>query len=209
MVNDANSFGNTLSDKRFQWRMTRRAALTAIGAGVVVGLGYLLRGVPAAPAPDIRLIDDGMMGVSPTDMSRYMEMFARHTELTRTVEEIPGGIRTTTESNSPDLAEQLKAHVSSMYAHLEQGGEVMCMSGSLPTLFRHAGGYRRQLTLTQSGVIAEETADDPGLVQAIRAHAQEVTGFVRDGMPPMMRGMMGPGMMGPGMMGPGGMMRPP
>ena len=52
-------------------------------------------------------------------------------------------------------------------------------------------------------MIAEETADDPALNQAIRAHTQEVTGFVRDGMPPMMQGIMGQGMMGPGMMGPG------
>jgi hypothetical protein len=204
-------FGNTLSAKRSQRRMTRRAALTVIGAGAVVGLGYVLREILGPPAPAVRLIDDGdgMMGVSPIDMSRYMEMFNRHNELTRTVEDIPGGIRTTTESNSPDLAAQLKAHVSSMYSHLEQGGEVMCMSDSLPTLFRRADGYRRQLTLTPTGVIAEETADDPQLVAAIRAHAQEVSGFVRDGMPSMMRGMMGPGMMGPGMMGPGGMMRPP
>jgi hypothetical protein len=204
-------FGNTLSAKRSQRRMTRRAALATVGAGVIVGLGYVLRGVIGSPTLAVRLLDDdgGMMGVSPMDMSRYMEMFNRHNELTRSVEEIPGGIRTTTESNSPDLAAQLKAHVSSMYSHLEQGGEVMCMSASLPTLFRHAGGYRRQLTLTPTGLIAEETADDPDLIQAIRAHAQEVTGFVRDGMPPTMRGMMGPGMMGPGMMGPGGMMRPP
>jgi hypothetical protein len=59
-------------------------------------------------------------------------------------------------------------------------------------------------------VIAEETADDPDLIQAIRAHAQEVSGFVREGMPPMMRGMTGSGgMMGPGGMMPGGMMGPP
>jgi hypothetical protein len=190
--------------------MTRRAALTTVGAGAVVGLGYVLRGVLGSPAPAVRLVDGGgMMGVSPTDMSRYMEMFNRHNELTRTVEEIPAGIRTTTQSDSPELAAQLKAHVSSMYSHLEQRGEVTCMSDSLPTLFRHADGYRRQLTLTPTGVIAEETADDPQLVAAIRAHAQEVTGFVRDGMPPMMRGMMGSGPMGPGMMGPGHMMGPP
>jgi hypothetical protein len=199
-----------LSGKRSQRRMTRRAALTTVGAGAVVGLGYVLRGVLGSPAPAVRLVDGGgMMGVSPTDMSRYMEMFNRHNELTRTVEEIPAGIRTTTQSDSPELAAQLKAHVSSMYSHLEQRGEVMCMSDSLPTLFRHADGYRRQLTLTPTGVIAEETADDPQLVAAIRAHAQEVTGFVRDGMPPMMRGMMGSGPMGPGMMGPGHMMGPP
>jgi hypothetical protein len=185
-------------------RFSRRAALAALGASAVMGIGYALRGILGSPVLGIRLTDGGgMMGASPADMSLYMEMFNRHNEITRTVEEIPGGIRTTTQSNSPDLVAQLQAHVSSMYSHVERGAEVMCMSGSLPTLFRHANGYRRQLTLTPTGVTAEETADDPALTQAIRAHAQEVTGFVRDGMPPMMRGMMGSGMMGPGMMGPG------
>nr|VTP04488.1 hypothetical protein BIN_B_05559 [Mycobacterium riyadhense] len=67
------------------------------------------------------------------------------------------------------------------------------MSQSLPTLCRNAGDYRRQLTLTPTGVIAEETSDDPALTDAIRAHAREVTGFVRDAMPAMMHGVMGPG----------------
>jgi hypothetical protein len=181
---------------------TRRAALAALGASAVMGMGYALRGILGSPVLRIRLTDGGMMGATPADMSLYIDMFNRHSETTRTVDEIPGGIRTTTQSNSPDLVGQLQAHVSSMYSHLDQGAEVMCMSGSLPTLFRHANGYRRQLTFTPTGVIAEETADDPALTQAIRAHAQEVTGFVRDGMPAMMRGMMGSGMMGPGMMGP-------
>jgi len=135
-------------------------------------------------------------------------MFNRHNEITRTVDEISGGVRTTTQSNVPELVTQLQEHVSSMYARLDQGTEVMCMSDSLPTLFRHADGYRRAITFTPTGVTAEETSDDPALTEAIRAHAREVTGFVRDGMPPAMRGMMGcdgmgPGMGGPGMRGPG------
>jgi hypothetical protein len=36
-----------------------------------------------------------------------------------------------------------------------------------------------------------ETSRDPRLVQAIRDHAKEITGFVEQGMPAMMRGMMG------------------
>lgn len=149
-------------------------------------------------------------------MRRYVEMFNRHSEISRTVEEIPGGVRTTTESNAADLAAQLQAHVSSMYARLDRGAEVMCMSDSLPTLFRNANGYRRQVMFTPTGVMVEETSDAPGLTQAIRAHAREVTGFVNDGMPSAMGGMMGcgmrgPGGRGPGMMGPGGpgMMGPP
>ncbi len=179
--------------------LTRRSALALLGAGGILGLGYLIRGINKAPAPPVRLTDGhGFMGADPMDMSNYMEMFARHNEISRTVEEIPGGVRTTSESNSEDLAAQLQAHVSSMYSHIGQGAEVMCMSQTLPTLFRSAGAYRRQLTFTPKGVIAEETADDPHITEVIRAHAREVTGFVEQGMPAMMQQMMGPG----GVMGP-------
>lgn len=65
------------------------------------------------------------------------------------------------------------------------------MSRTLPTLFRNAHGYRRQMTLTPKGVAVTETAADPRLAKVIREHAAEVTGFVRDGMSAMMRGMMG------------------
>lgn len=188
--------------------LSRRAALAMFGTvGGLVGLGYVLRSVIGAPGPNalpggIAHADGpGMMGASGADMATYMEMFNRHNEIRRSVEEIPGGVRTTTESDSPDLAAQLHAHVPSMYAHLEQGTEVMCMSQSLPTLFGSATNYRRQLTITPKGVIAVETANDPNLTRAIRAHAREVTGFVEDGMPAMMRPMMG---MGGGMMGMGG-----
>jgi hypothetical protein len=192
-------------------KLSRRAALAALGAGGgAVALGYVLRGVferpttqlPLANGPgDGGMMGGGMMGVSPADMQTYMEMFNRHKQIDRMVEDIPGGVRTTTQSEAPDLVAKLQAHVSSMYSQLDQGAEVMCMSSSLPTLFRRANGFRRQLTFTPTGVIAEETADDPVLTDAIREHAREVTGFVEQGMPAMMQGMMD-GMMDPGMMGP-------
>ena len=189
-------------------RFTRRAALAtlgAFGAGSVLGLQVVRRGMFEPRSTAVRLTDRcGFMGSDSVDMSRYMEMFNRHREISRVVEEIPGGVRTTTQSNSPALAAQLQAHVSSMYSHLDQGTEVRCMSQSLPTLFRQANGYRRQFTFTATGVIAEETAEDPALTDAIRAHAREVTGFVQQGMPAMMQQMMGGCMMGPGMMGPRG-----
>lgn len=175
--------------------LTRRAALAALGAGTgLLGLGYVLRSIIDAPESHA---GPGFGGVSSMNMSEYMNMFMRHTELRRSVEDIPGGVRTTTESDSPDLVAELQAHVSSMYAQLDQGTEVTCMSSSLPTLFRRAPDYQRRLMFTANGVVAEETASDPALTNAIRAHAQEVTGFVIEGMPAMMRGMMGPGMMGP------------
>jgi hypothetical protein len=124
-------------------------------------------------------------------MSTYMDLFSRHTQLHRTVELIPGGVRTITEAGAPDLAAQLQAHVASMYTHLNQGAEVICMSSSLPALFRNSRRYRRSLTNTARGVAVAETSNDPRITGAIRSHAAEVTGFVDDGMPAMMAGMMG------------------
>ena len=132
-----------------------------------------------------------MMGsATGADMSAYMELFARHTEIRRTVEEIPGGVRTVTESDAPELVAQLQAHVASMYDHLDRGAEVKCMSDTLPTLFRRAHAYRRRLATTPKGVVVTETSSDPGLTRTIREHAREVTGFVREGMQAMMQGMM-------------------
>ena len=185
--------------------MSRRAALRMLATGgALFGLGYVLRNIIDIP---VSRAQPGMGGATGMDMRAYMNMFMRHQELRRSVEEIPGGVRTTTESDSADLVTELQAHVSSMYTHLDQGSEVTCMSSSLPTLFRRAADYQRQITLTPSGVVVVETSSDPELTNAIREHAREVTGFVVEGMPAMMSGMMGGGMMGPGMghgmMGPG------
>ena len=77
-----------------------------------------------------------------------------------------------------------------MYRHVAEGNEVRCMSDSLPTMFRNASRYNRHLALTKAGVAVTETSEDPVALAAIRRHALEVTGFVRDGMPAMMHGMM-------------------
>ncbi|MHB8588064.1 MAG: hypothetical protein ACYDA0_04315 [Candidatus Dormibacteraceae bacterium] len=178
-------------------KITRRAAIGLLAAGgALIGLGaaggYFLRDALKSIAGD-GMMGTGMMGsATQADMSAYTSLFDRHTEIRRTVEAIDGGVRTTTESDAPDLVRLLQAHVSSMYTHLNQQAEVTCMSSSLPTLFRNSAGYRRELTLTAKGVVATETSSDPKLTNAIRAHSQEVSGFVRDGMPAMMQGMMGP-----------------
>ena len=88
-------------------RLTRRAALAtlgALGAGSVLGLRYAHRSICEPPPTAIRLTDGGgFMGADPADMNRYMQMFMRHNELNRVVQEIPGGVRTTTQSNSQSL----------------------------------------------------------------------------------------------------------
>lgn len=182
----------------------RREALGAIAAGGgVLGFGLagwsFLRDLVRSVHHSIgggraeSMMGGRMMGsATDADMRTYMELFARHRQLRRQVELIPGGVHTVTESDAPELtAQSLQAHVASMYGHLRQGAEVSCMSANLPTLFRNATRYQRTLALTANGVAVTEIARDPLLAHAIREHAREVSGFVRDGMPAMMRGMRG------------------
>ena len=77
----------------------------------------------------------------------------------------------------------------------------MAASAPLPILVRNAANYRRQLTLTPTGISIEETSDDPALTQVIRDHAREVSGFVAAGMPASLQPMMGGMGMGPGGIG--------
>lgn len=164
------------------------AGLVAVGAAVP----YVVRAVLRQPDGFHGTSGGGMMGAATTaDMSGYMDLFNHHTQIQRTVEEVPGGVRTSTESDDPALAARLQAHVSAMYGHLQRGQEVRCMSNSLPLLFRRASGYQRQLATTAKGLVVTETSNEPQLTEAIRKHAREVSGFVQEGMPAMMQGMMG------------------
>ena len=179
----------TISRRAALWIAAAVSGLVALGIAVPV---LLWREVLGRLGGQGAGSGGGMMGAATrADMSSYMDLFDRHTEIRRTVEQVPGGVRTTTESEDPALAARLQAHVSSMYGHLRQGQEVQCMSDSLPLLFHNAGRYQRRLTLTANGVSVTETSSNPRVMQAIRAHAREITGFVDEGMPAMMRGMMG------------------
>ncbi len=136
------------------------------------------------------MMEGGMMNVSQRDMSTYMEMFDHHQEIRRKVEHLANGIRTTTESDNPRIAQLLQEHVLRMYEHVNAGNEVRCMSKSLPTMFSNAKKYTRHMALTAKGVVVVETSGDRAVFEALRRHADEVSGFVREGMPAMMRGMM-------------------
>jgi hypothetical protein len=181
-------------------RIRRTSFIQSLFTAAVASIATLAGCVRREPAPEhstqsmmdrmSSMMGGGMMNVSQSDMRAYMEMFDHHTEIRRHVEELPDGIRTVTESDNPRIAGLLHAHVSDMYRHVETRQEVRCMSDSLPTMFRNASRYRRRLEFTRKGVAVVETSSDPIVLAAISRHANEISGFVREGMPAMMRGMM-------------------
>src|SRR6266566_4455989 len=107
-------------------QLSRRAAIRVLAAaGGLLGLGlaggYTLRDlrgsahgpVPAGGDPANPGVRGPTMGdAAPADMRTYMDLFSRHTELHRSVQLVPGGVRTVTEAGDPGLAAQLQAHVA-------------------------------------------------------------------------------------------------
>jgi len=184
---------------------SRRTALAALASAALLGAAVLRRSVARAAGANagMSMGDMSMMGGPglSADMNTVMALFAHHSTIHRRVEELPNGVRAFTESDDPNVASLLQAHVAHMYGRVDRGNVFAMMSRTLPTLFRNAERYRRRLSSTSRGVSVTETSADPTMVAVIRAHAAEVTAFVNEGMPAMMNGMMGGGMMGGGING--------
>lgn len=176
--------------------------LTALGMGALAAPGLAPLAGSAAEGGMGGMMGGNGAAAAPGDMNTVMTLFRMHRSVRRTVVESPNGISATTESDDPQVAALIHAHVASMYARVDQNRPFTRMSRTLPALFRTAKRYERQLTMTAKGVAVIERSSDPQIAAVIRAHGREVSGFVHDGMDAMMNDMMQGGMMD------GGTMRP-
>jgi hypothetical protein len=146
------------------------------------------------------------------DMNLVHELVMNNQAITRVVELLPNGIRTLTQSSDPTIAGYITAHVASMEQRLREGEVFNLFSPTLPMLFENYDRIHSEFEHTPTGVAVVQTSDDPALVEALQAHAAEVSELVDEGMMAMMRGMMNGGMhgmMGQGMHGSGGMHQAP
>ncbi len=182
--------------------MQRRSLIQTISIAVTAAAGRFLAPSPsraAAAALGATPSSNGMGGMGEMmgrgnmmgPMRTGMELFMRHAQIRRTVTELPNGIHAVTESDDPQTASLIQAHVGEMYRRLDQNRAFPYpMSRSVPAMFAHSALYQRRLETTPKGIAVTETAEDQAMVAVIRQHAKEISGFVREGMPAMMRGMM-------------------
>jgi hypothetical protein len=121
------------------------------------------------------------------DMMGIHFLFAHRDEIRRTVKPIPGGVRTTTESDDPAVATQLRAHVRAMYARLKEHRPINARDPLFAALFRNADKIDARIDNTPKGVTVTETSSDPEVAALIRKHADVVGQFIANGMHEMMR----------------------
>jgi hypothetical protein len=177
-----------------QRRSLVRAARHAVaGLGLRLALPWFRVAVPARAAGMMDQGDmQGMMAPENREAMRTgMALFAAHADVRRVVTDLPDGVHAVTTSADPKTAALIQAHVTEMYARLGSGNAFPYpMSPSVPVMFENSTLYQRNLTALPDGIDVTETSTDPAMIKIIQSHAREITGFVREGMPAMMRGMM-------------------
>jgi hypothetical protein len=152
----------------------------------------------------------GMMGMThgsatAAEMSVIHDLFANHDRIKRTVTNLPDGIRTTTESDDPRIADVIKNHVARMGERVNAGDDpgLPIESPALHAIFRDKDKIKTNYETTATGVIVVQTSTDRDTVGALQKHASEVSDFVKDGMAAVHEAMMrNGGMRGPMMRGP-------
>ena len=214
-----------MSSMKIRAKLAGIAALTvALGVGVYAFTAHSQDGHPGFGMHGMGpgMMGMGMMGMAHDEatMSQLQvihTLLVNHDRITRTVTNLPNGIRTVTESDDSALAAQIKQHVADMGKRVDAGDDpgLPIESENLHAIFRDKDKIHTNYETTAKGIVVVQTSDDPKAVAALQQHAAEVTDLVQGGMAAlqtaMMKnhgGMMGGGMMhGPMMMMHGGMHR--
>ena len=123
------------------------------------------------------------------DMQLVHAMLIDNKKINRTVENLPDGIRTVTESDEPAVGRAIKAHVASMEKRLNEGRIFNLFSPTLPVLFDNKDKIKTSVQMTEKGATVTQTSTDAKVVAALQAHALEVDELARDGMVAFMRNM--------------------
>jgi len=99
----------------------------------------------------------------------------------RTVEEIPGGVKTITTTEDPELLKVLKRHPKEMGDYYKDGGMVRGWDPVFRALAQHADKVDMKVKPIKNGVEVTATSDDEYVAELIRAHAKKVSEFVERG----------------------------
>ena len=118
------------------------------------------------------------------EMGKVHELFMRHEQITRTVIKLADGIRTTTQSDDPRVAELIKKHILEMDQRVRRGDDpgLPIESPALRSIYRNSDKITTAIETTPRGAVVTQTSSDAEVVAALQEHAAEVSSFVEGGM---------------------------
>lgn len=128
----------------------------------------------------------GLRGLdaTPEESAELAVMFRNFERITRSVTNLPNGIRTVTFAEDDDLMAVITSHVTGMIGRVADGRDpqVMIQSPTLDIFFARGERITTEIEVTEEGIVVLQTSDDPEVVEALRTHAAEVTAMVDRGM---------------------------
>lgn len=130
---------------------------------------------------------------TPEEVAELRAMFENHTAITRTVENLPDGIRTVTETDDETLRPLLIAHVSGMIARVDdhRDPQIPIQSETLGPIFVGSEDIVTELEPTEKGIIVVQRSTNPEMVKLLQTHAAEVSDLAARGMEAVHERMMG------------------
>ena len=142
--------------------------------------------------PGMMRMQGGQTAGAMAQMRGIHELFANHDRMTRTVTNLPDGIRTITESNDPQVAKLITDHVASSRKQVDTGNDpgLPIESPALRAIYANYDKIVTTVEATEKGVLVVQTSTDAQVVAALQQHAAEVTEFINDGMAAMHKAMM-------------------
>jgi hypothetical protein len=160
----------------FGW--IRFGARLSVVVGAIVVLQSALSFAQGPPA------GRGHMGGDPAhmaDMGLIHELLDSGNKIQRTVTVRADGVETLTESDDPELAKTIRAHVDSMYDRVENVNPIHMRDPLFRAIFEHASKIVMVREQTPKGIKVVETSTDPYVVKLIQAHAEVVSRFIENG----------------------------
>lgn len=121
---------------------------------------------------------------TPEESAELAVMFRGFRTMTRTVENLPNGIRTVTSSSDPVVMEALVSHAVGMIDRVGQRDDpkIFIQSPTLDIFFERGEKILSDVEITDEGLVVIQTSDDPEVVAAMHEHAAEVTAMAEQGM---------------------------
>lgn len=163
-------------------------------------MGMGMMGMGAMPAGQ----DSARMAM----MAVVHELVMNHDRITRTVTNLPNGVRTITESSDSQYVRLIRQHVATTTQGLATtpSPPPPMQTPAMRTILANRDRINTVAEPTANGVQVTQTSSDPAVAAALQAHAAEVTDLVRGGMEALHAAMAARGAGGPPM---GRMGRPP
>lgn len=111
----------------------------------------------------------------------FHALLADHDKIHRAVEEIEGGVATTTLSDDPAIAKTIRVHVRQMQERVANGDGLRHWDPLFVEVFKHHDEIAMAIEDVPGGVVVRETSQNPDVTKLIRAHAKAVSEFAQRG----------------------------